>query len=322
MISEQQNQVFTKCAVRLIPLLMLLYFVNYLDRVNVGFAALTMNKDLGFSPSVYGAAASIFFISYAIFQSPATLFVEWIGHRRAICMVMAFWGAVSAATSLVTEPYGFYAARFLLGVAEAGFFPGIILYLTFWFPREYRARFTAIFMTAIPLSSTFGGPLSGLLLQLDSLGGLRGWQWLFLIEGLPACALALVVLKLLPNGPAQASFLSQAERDAITARLAQERPASHTSVWPGIFDLRVLLLGLVGTGINSAIFAATCASPSITGVIGCSPGRISNPSATILSRKNRVFSRNLSRSADPDASNSKTFSEAPAITGGSEFENR
>ena len=220
MISEQQNQVFTKCAVRLIPLLMLLYFVNYLDRVNVGFAALTMNKDLGFSPSVYGAAASIFFISYAIFQIPATLFVEWIGHRRAICMVMAFWGAVSAATSLVTEPYGFYAARFLLGVAEAGFFPGIILYLTFWFPREYRARFTAIFMTAIPLSSTFGGPLSGLLLQLDSLGGLRGWQWLFLIEGLPACALALVVLKLLPNGPAQASFLSQAERDAITARLA------------------------------------------------------------------------------------------------------
>ena len=256
MISEQQNQVFTKCAVRLIPLLMLLYFVNYLDRVNVGFAALTMNKDLGFSPSVYGAAASIFFISYAIFQIPATLFVEWIGHRRAICMVMAFWGAVSAATSLVTEPYGFYAARFLLGVAEAGFFPGIILYLTFWFPREYRARFTAIFMTAIPLSSTFGGPLSGLLLQLDSLGGLRGWQWLFLIEGLPACALALVVLKLLPNGPAQASFLSQAE--------------SHTSVWPGIFDLRVLLLGLVGTGINSAIFGTQLWMPLIIKSLGYS----------------------------------------------------
>ncbi|MEI7790678.1 MAG: MFS transporter [Alphaproteobacteria bacterium] len=270
MISEQQNQVFTKCAVRLIPFLMLLYFVNYLDRVNVGFAALTMNKDLGFSPSVYGAAASIFFISYAIFQIPATLFVARLGHKRAICVVMAFWGAVSAATSLVTEPYGFYAARFLLGVAEAGFFPGIILYLTFWFPREYRARFTAIFMTAIPLSSTFGGPLSGLLLQLDSLGGLRGWQWLFLIEGLPACALALVVLKFLPNGPAQASFLSQAEKDTITARLAEERPASHTSVWPGIFDLRVLLLGLVGTGINSAIFGTQLWMPLIVKSLGYS----------------------------------------------------
>jgi ACS family tartrate transporter-like MFS transporter len=183
---------------------------------------------------------------------------------------MAFWGAVSAATSLVTEPYGFYAARFLLGVAEAGFFPGIILYLTFWFPREYRARFTAIFMTAIPLSSTFGGPLSGLLLQLDSLGGLRGWQWLFLIEGLPACALALVVLKFLPDGPAQASFLSQAEKDAITARLAQERPATHTSVWPGIFDLRVLLLGLVGTGINSAIFGTQLWMPLIIKSLGYS----------------------------------------------------
>ncbi len=267
---EQQDQVFAKCAVRLIPFLMLLYFTNYLDRVNVGFAALTMNHDLGFSPAVYGAAASIFFISYAMFQIPATLFVERLGHRRAIFLVMAAWGAISASTALVHEPYGFYAARFLLGVAEAGFFPGIILYLTFWFPREYRARFTAIFMTAIPLSSTFGGPLSGLLLGLDSLGGLRGWQWLFLIEGLPACALALVVLKFLPDGPAQASFLSDAEKQTIAARLAAERPAAPPSDWPGIFDLRVFLLGLVGTGINSAIFGTQLWMPLIVKSLGYS----------------------------------------------------
>jgi ACS family tartrate transporter-like MFS transporter len=270
MAEQRQDQVFAKCAKRLIPFLMLLYFTNYLDRVNVGFAALTMNRDLGFSPSVYGAAASIFFVSYALFQIPATLFVERLGHRRAISMVMAAWGAISASTALVHEPYGFYAARFLLGVAEAGFFPGIILYLTFWFPREYRARFTAIFMTAIPLSSTFGGPLSGLLLGLDNFHGLRGWQWLFLIEGLPACVLALVVLKLLPDGPAQASFLSEAEKRTIAARLAVERPAAHTSVWPGIFDLRVLLLGLVGTGINSAIFGTQLWMPLIIKSLGYS----------------------------------------------------
>jgi ACS family tartrate transporter-like MFS transporter len=267
---EQQDQVFAKCAARLIPFLMLLYFTNYLDRVNVGFAALTMNRDLGFSPSVYGLAASVFFISYAMFQIPATLFVERLGHRRAICLVMAVWGAVSASTALVHEPIGFYTARFLLGVAEAGFFPGIILYLTFWFPREYRARFTAIFMTAIPLSATFGGPLSGLLLGLDGTGGLRGWQWLFVVEGLPACLLAFAVWKFLPDGPADARFLSEAEKQTIAARLAAERPAVPPSVWPGIFDLRVLLLGLTGTGINAAIFGTQLWMPLIVKSLGYS----------------------------------------------------
>ena len=269
-MNKPEQQVFAKCAVRLIPFLMLLYFANYLDRVNVGFAALTMNRDLGFSPSVYGLAASVFFISYAMFQIPATLFVARLGHKRAICIVMATWGAISASTALVHEPIGFYAARFLLGVAEAGFFPGIILYLTFWFPSEYRARFTAIFMTAIPLSATFGGPLSGLLLGLDGMGGLRGWQWLFVVEGLPACLLAFAVWKLLPDGPADARFLSEAEKQTIAARLAVERPTVPTSIWPGIFDLRVLLLGLTGTGINAAIFGTQLWMPLIVKSLGYS----------------------------------------------------
>jgi MFS transporter, ACS family, tartrate transporter len=267
---QQQEQVFAKCAGRLIPFLMLLYFFNYLDRVNVGFAALTMNRDLGFSPSVYGLAASVFFVSYALFQIPATMFLERIGVRRAVSIIMAAWGTVSAATSLVSQPTGFYAARFLLGVAEAAFFPGIILYLTFWFPRAYRARFTAIFMTAIPLSSTFGGPLSGLILGLDGAGGLRGWQWLFLIEGLPVLALAVAVLKFLPDGPAQAGFLSEGEKQTIARRLAAERPAAPASPWPGLYDPRVLLLGLAGTGVNAAIFGNQLWLPQIVKSLGYS----------------------------------------------------
>jgi ACS family tartrate transporter-like MFS transporter len=267
---QQQEQVFAKCAGRLIPFLMLLYFFNYLDRVNVGFAGLTMNRDLGFSPSVYGLAASVFFVSYAMFQIPATMFLERLGARRAVAIIMAAWGTVSAATALVHEPIGFYAARFLLGVAEAGFFPGMILYLTFWFPREYRARFTAIFMTAIPLSSTFGGPLSGFILGLDGAGGLRGWQWLFLIEGLPACALALAVVKFLPDGPASAPFLSAAEKQTIERRLAAERPAAPPSPWPGLYDPRVVLLGLAGTGINAAIFGNQLWLPQIVKSLGYS----------------------------------------------------
>lgn len=268
--AEPEEQVFAKCAGRLIPFLMLLYFFNYLDRVNVGFAALTMNRDLGFSPSVYGLAASIFFVSYALFQIPATMFLERIGARAAVCLIMAAWGTVSAATALVTEPAGFYAARFLLGVAEAGFFPGIILYLTFWFPRRYRARFTAIFMTAIPLSSTFGAPLSGMILGVDGAGGLRGWQWLFLIEGLPVCALAFAVLKFLPDGPAQAGFLSAAEKQTIERHLAAERPAAPASPWPGLYDPRVLLLGLAGTGVNAAIFGNQLWLPQIVKALGYS----------------------------------------------------
>jgi len=269
-MTGQQEQVFAKCAGRLIPFMMLLYVTNYLDRVNVGFAALTMNRDLGFSPSVYGFAAGIFFISYAMFQIPATVLLERMGARRTVFAIMTAWGAVSAATAFVTEPTLFYVLRFLLGVAEAGFFPGIILYLTFWFPKEYRARFTAIFMSAIPISSTFGGPLSGLLLGLDGASGLRGWQWLFLVEGLPACALAFAVLKFLPDGPAAASFLSDAEKQFIARRLAEERPAAPPSLWPGLYDPRVLLLGLAGTGIGAGIFGSQLWIPQMVKALGYS----------------------------------------------------
>jgi len=265
-----QEQVFAKCARRLIPFIMLLYVANYLDRVNVSFAALTMNKDLGFSASVYGFAASIFFLSYAMFQIPATVLLERMGARRTVFTIMIVWGALSAANALVHEAVMFYVLRFLLGVAEAGFFPGIILYLTFWFPKEYRARFTATFMMAIPFSSVFGAPLSGLILGLDGLHGLKGWQWLFLIEGLPACLLAFAALKFLPDGPAHASFLSDAEKNTIATRLAAEKTSAPPSLWPGLYDPRVLLLGLVGTGIGAAIFGSQLWIPQIVKSMGYS----------------------------------------------------
>ena len=264
-----QEQVFVKCAWRLIPFMMLLYFTNYLDRVNVGFAALTMNQDLGFSPSVYGFAAGIFFVSYAMFQIPANVLLERIGARRTVFTIMAIWGAVSASTALVREPAVFYVLRFLLGVAEAGFFPGMILYLTFWFPREYRARFTAIFMLAIPLSAILGGPISGFILGMDGVAGLRGWQWLFLIEGAPACLLGIfAVRKYLPDGPGTAAFLSEAERQTIAARLAAERTSAPGKLWPGLYDPRVLLLGLAGTGIGSAIFGSQLWLPQMVKALG------------------------------------------------------
>jgi ACS family tartrate transporter-like MFS transporter len=259
-----------KAYLRLIPYCFLLYILCYIDRINVGFAALTMNKDLGFSATVYGFAAGIFFISYAMFQIPATVLLERMGARRTVFAIMTAWGALSAATAFVQEPIAFYVLRFLLGVAESGFFPGIILYLTFWFPREYRARFTATFMLAIPLSSTFGGPASGLILGLDGVWGFRGWQWLFLIEGLPACLLAFAVLKFLPDGPADASFLSEAEKQTIARRLAGERTDAPPNLWAGLVDPRVLLLGLAGTGIGASIFGSQLWLPQIVKAMGYS----------------------------------------------------
>src|SRR5271157_3703755 len=175
-----------KIAWRLIPYLMLCYFVAYLDRVNLGFAALTFKSDLGFSDAVFGLGAGIFFAGYFIFEVPSNIILEKVGARVWIARIMVTWGVVSAAMAFVQGETSFYAVRFLLGVAEAGFFPGIILYLTYWFPSRDRARTVALFSTAATLSGFVNSPISGKLLQLDGFKGLAGWQWLFLLEGIPA----------------------------------------------------------------------------------------------------------------------------------------
>jgi ACS family tartrate transporter-like MFS transporter len=207
----------------------LLYIVSYLDRVNVGFAALQMNQDLGLSASDFGFGSGIFFIGYFLFEVPSNLIMERVGARLWIARIMITWGLVSAGMMFMKGAASFYTLRFLLGLAEAGFFPGMILYLTYWFPRRDHARAIALFMTANAVAGVVGGPISGALLTLHGFAGLAGWQWLFLLEGLPAVALGLVTLAYLPNGPGDASWLSDGERRWLKERLEAERVTGAAS---------------------------------------------------------------------------------------------
>src|SRR5262245_37595181 len=207
----------------LLPFLLLLYIVAWLDRVNVGFAALTMNQDLGFSASVYGFGAGVFFVGYALFEIPSNLILARVGARLWIARIMITWGLISVAMMFVHTPLSFYVLRFLLGVAEAGFLPGIIYYLGGWFPGAARARAVSWFMAAIPLSVVVGGPLAGALLSLNGLAGLSGWQWLYLLEGVPAVILGFVVLWYLTDTPAEARWLEERERSWLSAQIADER---------------------------------------------------------------------------------------------------
>jgi MFS transporter, ACS family, tartrate transporter len=267
---REQDQIFAKCARRLIPFLVLLQVAYVLDRVNVGFAALTMNRDLGFSPTVFGFGAGVFFIGYFLFAVPANLILERVGARRWVFFIMAAWGAISAAGAFVQGPVSFYALRFLLGTAEAGFIPGIVLYLTYWFPHNYRARFTASFIAAAPLSSIVGGPLSGLILGLDRSAGFHGWQWLFLLEGLPACVLAFVTLRFLPDSPKNAPWLTVGEKQEIAMRLAAEDNAEHADFWLALRDPRLFAFGVVLLGIYMALFAYVLWLPQIVKAMGFS----------------------------------------------------
>jgi len=210
--SEIQTRVLRKITWRIVPFIMLLYFVAFIDRVNIGFASLTMNKDIGLSPAVYGFGAGIFFWGYFLFEVPSNIILHKIGARIWIARVMITWGLVSAAMAFVQGPTGFYVLRFLLGVAEAGFFPGIILYLSYWFPARQRAAVTALFMAAAPLSTVLGSPISGALLEMDGLLGFKGWQWLFVLEALPAVLLGFVVLGFLTDRPEKAKWLADDER--------------------------------------------------------------------------------------------------------------
>src|SRR3954470_20862818 len=202
------RRLFSKVAWRLLPVLILAYIFNYLDRNNIGFAALTMNREIGLTATQFGRGAGILFLGYCFLELPSNLVLYRVGARRWIARIMISWGLVSAATSLVTGPKTFYLARFLLGSAEAGFFPGIAFYLSTWFPSEYRTRVIAWFMVAIPVSTVIGGPLSGLLLGLEGAAGLAGWQWLFIIEGLPVVLMGISLLWLLPERPEEAPWLT------------------------------------------------------------------------------------------------------------------
>ena len=221
-VSDLEARTLAKVRWRLIPFLFLLYVIAYLDRVNVGYAALDMNRELGFSAAVYGFGSGIFFLSYTLLEVPSNLMLARVGARRWIARIMATWGLVSMAMVFVDTPLSFYVLRFILGAAEAGFFPGLILYLTHWFPARERARAVALFMTATAMAGVIGAPISSAILQLHGAGGLHGWQWLFIIEGLPAVLLAPVVWRRLTERPADATWLTADERDWLTREMARE----------------------------------------------------------------------------------------------------
>jgi MFS family permease len=256
-----------KITLRIVPFLMICYFVAFVDRVNAGFAALQMNKDVGLSASVFGLGGGLFFIAYVLCEVPSNLAMEKVGARLWIARIMITWGIVSGLMALVVGPWSFYLVRVLLGAAEAGFFPGVILYLTYWFPSEYRGRIVAIFMVAIPLSSFLGSPISAALLQTDGLLGLRGWQWLFILEAVPAVLLGILALFLLPNGPERARWLAPNERTWLTAKLAAEasrmKPKKHMSLWKALWTKQVLILSLVYSGASATSNALSLWQPQI-----------------------------------------------------------
>ena len=260
---------------RLIPFLFVLYVVSYLDRINVGFAALQMNRELGLSASVYGLGAGVFFIAYVLFEVPSNLALDRVGVRIWIARIMITWGLVSSAMMLVRGPASFYALRFLLGAAEAGFFPGIILYLTRWFPAEERAHAVAWFMTATALAGVVGAPLSGALLALDGVRGLAGWQWLFLLEGIPAVALGVAVPFYLPERPADARWLTPRERAWLTDRVAADqalaRARGHHQLGAAFRSGRVWLLGALYCCLIIALYGVGFWLPQIVQAISGLP---------------------------------------------------
>src|ERR1700674_295017 len=211
-----------KAALRFVPLLTIAYLFNYLDRTSLGFAALTMNQQLGLSASQFGLAAGIFFLGYSLFEVPSNLMLYRFGARRWLARIMISWGLVSAATAFVVGPNSFYGLRLLLGITEAGFFPGVTFFLAAWFPAHYRTRMLAWFLVGIPLSSLVGGPVCGMLLQMDGIWGLAGWQWLFLLVSLPCVPLGFLTLRLLSDHPKSATWLTADERDALQHVLATE----------------------------------------------------------------------------------------------------
>lgn len=264
-----------KATVRLIPFLCLAYTVNFLDRVNVGFAALHMNEDLGFSPSVYGFGAGIFFLGYIAFEIPSNLALRRFGARLWIARIMVSWGLVACAMALVHSQTSFYVTRALLGIAEAGFFPGIILYLTYWFPAAERARIVALFMASVPLATVIGGPVSGALLELDGFFGFAGWQWLFVIQGIPAVLLGILALKVLTGTPHDANWLSDSEKSALTRALdAEAKETAET----GYADLRaaltrprVLALGGLYFLMVTGLYGIGFWMPQVIGGFGLDP---------------------------------------------------
>lgn len=262
---------YRKIAWRLLPFLVFLFVLAWIDRVNVGFAKLAMLDDLGFSEAVYGLGAGIFFIGYFLFEVPSNLLLEKIGARRTLARITILWGLTSVAMAYVESPMSFYVLRFLLGAFEAGFFPGVVLYLTYWFPAAQRARINGMFMTSFAIAGVVGGPIAGLIMsRMVGVGSLANWQWLFIIEGIPSVLAGIAVLRYLPEKPAQAKWLTQAERDHVSQVIAREdaAPEKHSDLKSLVRNPKVWLCALVYFCIVSGNATIAFWSPSVIKSLG------------------------------------------------------
>ena len=280
MIATPMSPLYRKIAWRLVPFLVLLYMVAFLDRVNISFAALTMNRDMGISESLYGFAAGIFFLGYCLFEVPANMMLARMGARRWIAILLVAWGIVSVGTAFVANRPQYVAARFLLGVAESGFFPGVIFYLTVWLPRPMRARVMALFMLAVPLCTFIGSPISSHILLMNNMGGLKGWQWLFVLEGSPALILGIATWFVLADNPLSAPWLTGSEKEQLAQELHGDEqslvPSTQSGAWVHVTRASVTYflcsVGLYGLSFwLPKILVATGTSATSTGWLAALP---------------------------------------------------
>jgi D-galactonate transporter len=271
-LADEESATYSKVAWRLLPFLFLCYVCAYLDRINVSFAKLQMIHDLGLSDAAYGLGAGIFFVGYLTFEVPSNLILLKVGARRWIARIMVTWGLISALMMFVSGPISFYVLRFLLGVAEAGFIPAILLYLTYWFPNRRRSKVTALFLTGIPMSGVIGGPVSGwIMTHFSGAHGLAGWQWLFLIEGLPTAVIGIVSFYFLNDKVSDAKWLSASERTLIQSDLAAEQQGRHLhSIKDGLTNPRVLLLSVIYLFFTTGLYGVSFWLPSIVKASGVS----------------------------------------------------
>lgn len=313
---DLEARVARKLHWRILPFTILLYFVSFLDRVNVGFAALSMNKALGLTASMYGLGSGIFFLGYVLFQVPSNLIMLRVGARQWIARVVLAWGLVSVASAFALGPYSFYTLRFLLGLTESGFFPGTILYLTLWFPARYRAVAIAAFMAAAPLSTAIGSPISGALMMLPTSHGLMNWQWLYIIEGLPAILLGFLTFKALTNRPEEATWLTPDERAWLVETLRAEREEAEAhgakgvttgsatpmgSTWAALADPRVPALALAYAGTSAGLYVLGLWSPLILRQFGYSAvtiGWLNSGPSFVAAAAMIVWARNSDRTLE------------------------